>query len=229
MTSCANIPVITIDGPTASGKGTVAEGVARALGWHMLDSGALYRLTALATARQHIDPEDVAAVAQAAKQLDVRFAQGRVWWRDDDVTQAIRAEEIGALASRIAAYQPVREALFERQRGFALPPGLVADGRDMGTVIFPHASLKIFLEADPVARAERRYKQLKAKGISANISDLAQEMRLRDQRDRSRANAPLIAAADAYTIDSSGLTAEETIEKVLGLWASSCGEPGLLP
>ncbi|HLR12906.1 MAG TPA: (d)CMP kinase, partial [Burkholderiaceae bacterium] len=138
-----------------------------------------------------------------------------------DVTDAIRAEDIGTLASRIAALQPVRSALLERQRAFAQAPGLVADGRDMGTVIFPRAPLKIFLEADAFSRAKRRYKQLMDKGISANISHLTQDMQMRDSRDRTRANAPLVAAPDAHTIDSSGLTADETISKVLALWAQT--------
>lgn len=217
----ADIPIITIDGPTASGKGTVAQGVARALGWHMLDSGALYRLTALAVHQADLDPQNPAAVAAAAQQLDADFLDGEILLQGHNVTDAIRAEHIGSLASRIAVMQPVRMALLDRQRAFARPPGLVADGRDMGTVIFPQAPLKIFLEADALARAKRRYKQLLDKGISANISDLAQEMRLRDSRDRNRANAPLVAAPDAHTIDSSSLSADDTISEVLKLWAQT--------
>lgn len=228
MTS-GSVPIITIDGPTASGKGTVAQGVARALDWHMLDSGALYRLTALGAQQEGIDPDDVVRVAAVARQLQVDFHGEQILLQGQDVTDAIRAEDIGTLASRIAALQPVRSALLERQRAFAQAPGLVADGRDMGTVIFPRAPLKIFLEADAFSRAKRRYKQLMDKGISANISHLADDMRMRDSRDRHRANAPLVAAPDAHTIDSAGLTADETVNQVLALWARSGHSPGPQP
>lgn len=222
--SSAAIPVITIDGPTASGKGTIASRVAHALGWTVLDSGALYRLTALAVQQQGVDPDDQAAVAQAALQLDVAFRHERVLLSGHDVTEAIRQESVGNLASKVAAYMPVRTALLERQRAFRLLPGLVADGRDMGTVVFPDAALKIFLVADVEARARRRCKQLKAKGFSANLADLLEDMQQRDWRDRSRTYAPLAAAADAKTVDSSYLDIDETVNAVLDLW-SSVGSP----
>ncbi|HEU0230639.1 MAG TPA: (d)CMP kinase [Burkholderiaceae bacterium] len=213
-------PVITIDGPTASGKGTVADHVARALGWHVLDSGALYRLTALSVETRELDIDDTEAVADAARGLDVEFREGRVWMGGDDVTGAIRLERIGELASRIAALRPVRAALLDRQRRFLRPPGLVADGRDMGTVVFPDAHLKIFLVADVDSRAERRCKQLKGKGISANLAALLEDMRARDARDRNRDVSPLVPAADAKTIDSSDLSIDETVNAVLDLWSS---------
>ena len=215
----APIPVITIDGPTASGKGTIAHRVANALGWQLLDSGALYRLTALAVQRQGVDPADQDAVASVARTLDVAFDAGSVTLDGDDVTDAIRHESVGNLASKVAAYTAVRAALLQRQRAFRRSPGLVADGRDMGTVVFPDATLKVFLVADAVARAERRYKQLSQKGISANLTSLLEDMRLRDQRDRDRANAPLVAAPGAITIDSSSLTIDETVNMVLDLWS----------
>jgi cytidylate kinase len=221
MTSAsARTPVITIDGPTASGKGTIAHRVAEALGWAVLDSGALYRLTALAAQQQGVDVGNETAVAQVALGLDVSFQGEKVLLDGQDVGALIRQENIGNMASKIAAYGPVRQALLERQRAFCLAPGLVADGRDMGTVVFPEAPLKIFLEADVRARAERRCKQLKEKGISANLSGLLEDMRARDERDRNRANAPLVAAPDAKTVDSSNLTIEETVGIVLGLWSN---------
>ena len=216
----STVPVITIDGPTASGKGTIAHRVATQLGWTTLDSGALYRLTALAVQQQGIDVLDQDAVARVAKTLDVRFDADTVFMNGRDVTDAIRHEDVGNLASKVAAYTGVRQALLERQRAFRQAPGLVADGRDMGTVVFQDAALKVFLIADPVARAERRCKQLNDKGISANLTSLVKDMRLRDQRDRDRANAPLIPAPGAVTIDSSQLTIDETVNKVLELWAS---------
>lgn len=217
----AAAPVITIDGPTASGKGTVAQRVARALGWAVLDSGALYRLAALAVLERGIDIDDQAAVAQAAVQLDIVFDRDRVLFEGRDVTSLIREEKIGDLASRLAGYPALREALLARQRAFQCFPGLVADGRDMGTVVFPDASLKIFLEADVAARAQRRCKQLKEKGFSAKLSSLLQDMRARDERDRERAVAPLVAATDAKMVDSSNLSIDETVQVVLGLWSGS--------
>lgn len=214
-------PVITIDGPTASGKGTVAQGVADVLGWAVLDSGALYRLTALSALEKNVETGSQSAVAALARTLDVDFRDGRVCLEGRDVTDAIRHEDVGNLASRIAAYPSVREALLQRQRDFRHPPGVVADGRDMGTIVFPDAPLKIFLVADPEARAKRRCKQLIEKGISANISRLIEDMRLRDLRDRSRALAPLVAAPDAHTIDSSDLSIEDTVRKVLDLWSGT--------
>lgn len=216
----SHIPVIAIDGPTASGKGTIAHRVAQALGWAVLDSGALYRLTALAVQQQGLDPDDEDSVARAAQDLDVAFQGGQVLLSGVDVASLIRQESVGNLASKIAAYAPLRLALLERQRAFRLAPGLVADGRDMGTVVFPDAPLKIFLVADVRARAERRCKQLKEKGFSANLSRLLDDMRERDERDRLRANAPLAAAADAKTVDSSGLSIDETVNVVLDFWSS---------
>jgi len=215
-----DIPVIAIDGPTASGKGTIAHRVAQALGWSVLDSGALYRLSALAVLRQGVDPGDQDAVARVAAGLDVSFQGERVLLSGQEVASHIRQEHVGNLASRIAAYVPLRQALLERQRAFRKPPGLVADGRDMGTIVFPDAPLKIFLVADVQARAERRCKQLKEKGFPANLANLLEDMRARDERDRTRANAPLVAAADAHTVDSSNLTIDETVKFVLDLWSA---------
>jgi len=219
MSRSAAIPVITIDGPTASGKGTVAHRVARALGWTVLDSGALYRLTALAVAEQGVDAGDERAVAGVAARLDPVFRDGRIFLSGRDVSSLIREERIGNLASRVAGHGLVRQALLERQRAFRRTPGLVADGRDMGTVVFPDAPLKIFLEADVAARARRRCNQLKEKGFSANLSDLLLDMRARDERDRTRAVAPLAAAPDAKLIDSSNLNIDETVQAVLDLWS----------
>lgn len=214
-------PVIAIDGPTASGKGTVAGRVAAALGWSVLDSGALYRLTALAATRAGVDPSSEAGLARAAASLNVVFDGDRVFLDGNDVTQAIRQEDIGNLASRIAPFAAVRTALLQRQREFRVAPGLVADGRDMGTVVFPDAPLKIFLVADVRARAERRCKQLNEKGFSANLAGLIEDMRARDARDRNRANAPLVAAPDAKIIDSSNLSIDETVNAVLDYWSKS--------
>ncbi|HUH88431.1 MAG TPA: (d)CMP kinase [Pusillimonas sp.] len=212
-------PVIAIDGPTASGKGTVAHRVAQALGWSVLDSGALYRLTALACLEGGVDPAQEALVAEVARGLDVEFKGDQILLGGHEVTSRIREEQVGNLASRIASQMPLRHALLERQRAFRCGPGLVADGRDMGTVVFPDAQLKVFLEADVAARAERRCKQLKEKGFSANLADLMKDMEARDLRDRTRSNAPLIAAPDANLIDSSGLSIDETVSAVLDLWS----------
>ncbi|OZI49195.1 (d)CMP kinase [Bordetella genomosp. 5] len=214
----AQAPVITIDGPTASGKGTIAHRVAKALGFTVLDSGALYRLTALAARQAGIDPDDEAGVVAVAQNLDVRFEGPHMYLAGRDAGHDIRQEAVGNFASRIAGYPALRQALLERQRAFRLPPGLVADGRDMGTVVFPDASLKIFLIADVEARAERRCKQLIEKGISANLADLLKDMRERDARDTQRAVAPLAAAPDAVELDSSSLTIEQTVAAVLDLW-----------
>ena len=212
-------PVITIDGPTASGKGTVAHRVATALGWGVLDSGALYRLTALAVLRNQIDPEDAVAVALAAQTLDVVFHSDGVLFAGQEVSEDIRLEQVGNLASHIAPHPALRAALLNRQRGFRTAPGLVADGRDMGTVVFTDAPLKIFLVADVQARAERRYKQLINKGISANLVDLLRDMRERDARDINRTVAPLVAASDAHVVDSSNLSIEQTVQAILDLWS----------
>jgi cytidylate kinase len=209
------IDVITIDGPTASGKGTVAHKVADALGFHLLDSGALYRLVALASDRADVDLQDVSTLAKMAARLDVKFGPDRVWLSGEEVSQAIRAEAIGNRASAIAVHQPVRDALTALQRGFRKPPGLVADGRDMGTVIFPEARLKVFLTASVEARARRRYKQLIDKGISANIEDLLRDLEARDARDRSRAAAPLRPAEDAQRLDTSDMSVDEAVAQVL--------------
>jgi len=221
MNADPQTPVIAIDGPTASGKGTIAQRVAQILGWTVLDSGALYRLSALACLKQGVDPSDEAAVASVAQGLDVQFKGEQVLLEGCDVAACIREEKIGNLASSIAAQMPLRNALLARQRAFRCGPGLVADGRDMGTVVFPDAPLKIFLEADVAARAERRCKQLKGKGFSANLADLMKDMQARDLRDRTRSNAPLIAAPDANMIDSSRLSIDETVSVVLDLWSKN--------
>lgn len=215
-----DVPVITIDGPTASGKGTIAQRVADRLGWHALDSGALYRLTALAVQRVGGDGSDEQQAARLARQLDVQFGADLIRLDGQDVTQRIRQESVGNLASRIAAWPAVRTALLERQRDFRRAPGLVADGRDMGTVVFPDAPLKIFLDADVEIRAERRHKQLRNKGISANLDGLLKDLRLRDARDRDRAHAPLFAAADAVAVDSSHVGVDQIVDQVLDLWHS---------
>ncbi|MFZ6769502.1 (d)CMP kinase [Undibacterium sp. Di26W] len=214
-------PVITIDGPTASGKGTVAHRVAKHLGFHYLDSGALYRLTALMADRQGIALDDEAAIALMARTLPCRFVHGHVFLEDDDVTDAVRAEEVGVAASRIAVLPAVRQALVDLQVAFRYTPGLVADGRDMGTVIFPDASLKVFLTASAEARASRRYKQLIEKGISANMENLVKDLMERDARDSARATAPLKPAPDAIILDTSELTAEEAVNKVLVWYAQA--------
>lgn len=220
MSEVCAVPVIAIDGPTASGKGTVAQRVANALGWTVLDSGALYRLTALACIGQGIAPEDEPGAAKIAAGLDVRFVDGGIFMAGQDVTEAIRAENVGLFASQIAALGRVREALLGRQRAFRQGPGLVADGRDMGTVVFPDAPLKVFLVADVHARAQRRCKQLIEKGFPANLADLTRDLEARDARDQSRENAPLAAAPDAVTLDSSHLSIEETVNAVLDLWSN---------
>ncbi|RZU00102.1 cytidylate kinase [Advenella incenata] len=212
------IPVIAIDGPTASGKGTVAARVADALGWSVLDSGALYRLSALAALRRGIVDTDEQALSNIARQLDVRFQGDKVLLDNDDVTEQLRQEHIGDMASRIAPLQPLRDALLERQRAFRQAPGLVCDGRDMGTVVFPDASLKIFLIADVDARAQRRYNQLIEKGFSANLGDLLKDLKARDDRDQNRLVAPLKPADDAVVVDSSNLGIDQTVERILAHW-----------
>ena len=218
--AASHIPVICIDGPTASGKGTVAAAVAQRLGYRFLDSGAMYRITALAALRAGyaIGAEHEAGIAAMAKTLPVRFEGGRVLLGDDDVTDAIRTEEAGMNASRVSALPAVREALVALQHSFRRLPGLVADGRDMGTVIFPGASLKVYLTASAACRAERRYKQLISKGFSANIDDLRADLEARDARDSTRSVAPLKPAQDALVLDNSTLTIDEAVEQVLSWW-----------
>jgi cytidylate kinase len=219
--SSSVIPVITIDGPTASGKGTVASRVAERLGFHYLDSGALYRLVALRALDEGIDPDDPDTTARVAADLAPRFAQGRIRLGERDVTEAIRAEAVGRGASRVAVHAGVRQALVDLQRGFRRTPGLVADGRDMGTVIFPDAALKVFLTATAEQRAERRYKQLIENGFSANLITLLQDLRERDARDIERAAAPLTPAADALPVDSSRLRVADVVDLVLNWWQRS--------
>jgi cytidylate kinase len=213
-------PIITIDGPSGSGKGTIARRVARQLDWHLLDSGALYRLVALAARQSGLDPADEAAHAACAIALDVRFGatpegEEQIWLAGTDVTAAIRTERAGEDASRVAVMPAVRAALLDRQRAFAAPPGLVADGRDMGTVVFPLAELKIFLTASPEERARRRHKQLKDKGLDVSLAALSREIAERDRRDMSRAVAPLVAASDALIVDSTSLTIDAVVDRVL--------------
>jgi cytidylate kinase len=216
----SHIPVIAIDGPTASGKGTVAHRVADKLGFHYLDSGALYRLTALTALRRGTDLRDEHALAKLAEHLPCHFAGGEILLAHENVTEQIRAEEVGNTASKIAVLPTVRHALVGLQLGFRKTPGLVADGRDMGTVIFPHAQLKVFLTASVEARAQRRYKQLIDKGFSANMEDLLMDLQARDERDTHRAIAPLVPAEGAHVLDTSAMTADEAVETVLKWYAS---------
>ncbi|QYD69965.1 (d)CMP kinase [Paraburkholderia edwinii] len=213
-------PVITIDGPTASGKGTVAALVAAQLGFHLLDSGALYRLAALASIRYTIAPDDADSLAKLIDDLHITFREGIAQLDGVDVSTEIRAEEIGNRASAIAIHAPVRAALVARQRAFRKVPGLVADGRDMGTVIFPDAGLKVFLTASVEARAARRHKQLIQKGFSANMDDLLRDLRERDERDSKRTAAPLKPAADAKLLDTSTLSIDEAVDQVVQWYQS---------
>ena len=216
------VPVIAIDGPSGSGKGTVCRILAERLGWNLLDSGALYRLTALAGAARGLDPADEPGHAAVAAGLDARFEVNetggeRVLLDGRDVTLELRAEVTGNMASVVAVMPTVRAALLERQRAYATAPGLVADGRDMGTVVFPSAGLKVFLTASAGERARRRYNQLKEKGLAANLAGLSQEIHERDRRDSARSVAPLRPATDAVSIDSTGMTVEQVVAQVLGL------------
>jgi cytidylate kinase len=216
------VPVIAIDGPSGSGKGTVCRIVATRLGWHLLDSGALYRLVALAGLRAGLDSLDRAGHAACAAAMDVAFGVDdrggeRVLLDREDVTAAIRSETAGSAASRVAAWPEVRSSLIGRQRRFAAAPGLVADGRDMGSVIFPDAGLKIFLTASAEERARRRHKQLKDKGLSVNLAALSAEIAERDHRDATREVAPLVACDDAVVLDSTGLSIDEVVARVLAL------------
>ena len=221
-----NVPVITIDGPTASGKGTIAQRVADALRFNYLDSGALYRLVAWRALQDAVGADDADQLSAVAAAIAPRFTGGRISMDGQDVTAAIRTEEISQFASRIAAFSGVRSALLKLQRSQRRPPGLVADGRDMGTVVFPEASPKIYLTASVAARADRRYKQLIEKGFSASITPLSQEqvrreIEARDQRDMQRAASPLKPAEDAHLIDSSQLTVGEVVALVLNWYAQS--------
>jgi 3-phosphoshikimate 1-carboxyvinyltransferase len=222
----AAVPIITIDGPTASGKGTLAAEVAQALGYALLDSGALYRAAGLAATWDGVSCEDEAAVAQRAAKLDLRFGQGeeagRTWLRGREVTEELRLEATGLLASRVSALPAVRQALHGLQLAFARAPGLVADGRDMGTVVFPQAALKVFLTASAEQRASRRHKQLISKGIAANIDSLRADLLARDERDTKRAVAPLKPAQDSCLLDNSHLSIEQSVAQVLSWWQARC-------
>ena len=214
----SSVPVIAIDGPSASGKGTVAQRVAEALGFRYLDSGALYRGVALACQRRGIDLDNRLEVCRIALMLEISFPRSDVRLDGADVTTALRAEEVGAAASRVAAYPEVRDALLDRQRAFRQPPGLVADGRDMGSVVFPDAALKIYLTASAEERALRRYKQLIDKGLSASMGALLQEIRDRDARDSARAVSPLQKCADAIELDTTDLSIEAAVAAVLAAY-----------
>jgi cytidylate kinase len=215
-----DVSVITIDGPSGSGKGTISRAVAKRLGWALLDSGALYRLVALAARRAAVNLDDAEGLGSLAERFNIRFGSNEsgeevVWLDGEDVTRAIRTEGAGNDASKVAALAPVRAALLERQRRFAVPPGLVADGRDMGTVVFPLAKVKIFLTASPAERALRRYKQLKEKGVAANLAALSLEIAERDERDSTRSASPLVASADATMLDTTGMSVDDVVERVL--------------
>lgn len=214
------IPVVTIDGPAGSGKGTIAQAVAQQLGWNILDSGALYRLVALAAQRKDVEFDDEAPLAKIAQSLDVVFSPCKgggveIILEGDEVTQAIRTEECGCMASQVAAQKQVRSALLDRQRNFQEAPGLVADGRDMGTVVFPDAKVKVFLTASAEIRAKRRQNQLKENGIDANLAGLVRDIQERDERDMQRKDAPLVPAEDAIIIDTGNLSIDEVVAQVM--------------
>jgi len=217
------IPVLTIDGPSGSGKGSITQMVAKRLGWHILDSGALYRLTALAAERAGVALDDAKSLAEIARDLDIEFVASaagepvKVLLSGEDVSQALRLESTGNSASKVAVLTEVREALLQRQKDFRQAPGLVADGRDMGTVVFPDAPYKVFLTASAQARAERRYTQLKLQGEGVRIATLLREIEQRDARDMGRKAAPLKAADDAVTIDTTAFSIDQVLEKVLSL------------
>lgn len=210
------VRVITIDGPSGSGKGTITQRVAEATGWRILDSGAIYRVLGLMADRAEISVDHVGKLAEMAGNMHLSFDGERVLLDGEDVTDAIRTETAGNAASKVAAVPEVRTALLQWQRNYAQAPGLVADGRDMGTVVFPAAEVKIFLTASAEERARRRYKQLKDKGLSVNLADLTAEIRERDERDRNRSVAPLAASETALELDSTEMTIDEVVEKVMG-------------
>jgi cytidylate kinase len=222
-------PVVAIDGPSGSGKGTISQLLAQRLGWHYLDSGALYRLVALAALRRGVALDDAAGLSALARALEARFSSDpaqadKIYLEGAEVSEELRGERCGNAASRVAAIPEVRAALLERQRAFRKPPGLVADGRDMGTVIFPDATLKIFLTATPEERARRRYKQLKDKGLDAKIYDLVKDIAERDARDSARAAAPLKSAPDAVALDTTDMSIEAVVERVWMLLRERFGE-----
>ena len=218
-----DIPVIAVDGPSASGKGTVAQAVARALGFHFLDSGSLYRLVALSAMRRGISWSDEEGLGKIASNLEVEFRGAEIFLEKQDVTEDIRSEECSFGASKVGGVPGVRRALLHRQRAFRRAPGLVADGRDMGTVVFPEASLKVFLTASPEARAERRHKQLIQKGITVNISALLKDLQERDKRDMARSDSPLKPSPDAHFLDTTALTAKAATDQVLAWFRGSKG------
>jgi len=213
------LPIITIDGPSGAGKGTIARLLADKLGWPLLDSGAIYRVLALAAIHHHVELDNEEALTPLAGHLDVRFtsenAMIKVVLEGEDVSREIRSEKIGNAASKVAAFPRVREALLRRQRAFQTPDGLIADGRDMGTIVFPNAPIKIFLTASAQERAQRRFAQLQENGFDANIQSLLSEINERDERDRNRVVAPLVPADDALVVDSTGLTIEEVLAQVV--------------
>ncbi len=216
MTDEQKTPVITLDGPSGTGKGTLCHLLAEHLGWHFLDSGAIYRVLAYAAMKQGIDFKDAYKLSHLARHLNLRFVIGGLIFLDEDeVSTAIRTEQCGQNASKIAVMPEVRHALLDRQRAFAQPPGLVTDGRDMGTVIFPNAILKLYLYASPEERARRRHLQLKVNGINASLAQVVDELTKRDARDTAREHAPLVPAQDAVLIDTTGLTIVQVFEKVL--------------
>ncbi|MCD8514130.1 MAG: (d)CMP kinase [Nitrincola sp.] len=214
------VSIITVDGPSGSGKGTICRRLAQQMGWHLLDSGALYRLTALAAHHHGISTEDEESIKVVAAHLDVQFLTDhtndiKIVLEGEEVTDAIRAEKIGTDASVVASMPGVRQALLQRQRDFAVKPGLIADGRDMGTVVFPEARLKVYLDASAEERATRRYKQLISKGVSASLEDILADIKSRDERDMNRTVSPLKPAPEAVILDTTQMTIEEVLEVVL--------------
>lgn len=224
------IPVITLDGPSGTGKGTLCHRLAAALGWHFLDSGAIYRILAYAAMEKHISEQDILALTEEATAMPFRFdvdTEGNVltYLHEQDVSEAIRSEAVGQQASKIAAMREIREALLQRQRDFAQWPGLVTDGRDMGTVVFPNAILKIYLFATAEERAKRRYLQLKHKGLNVDLATITAELEQRDARDMARASSPLVPAKDAVLLDTTGLTIVQVFENILQLSRAALATP----